>query len=175
LLSTGEQQRLSFIRLFAFFTLPSNKEQLAKETLVFLDESTSAIDVQTEYKIYLQLTQLHVWFVTISHRSSLKNLHAKYLEFSPEGYRYNSIDKQHEDNKIEEQEETNEQFHAPIDHMPGIFEKKNTSQWKSIIDIFKFMHLPFQSDDTKLKIQVSYVICSHDYIIEGSVRHSAHG
>ncbi len=33
--------------------------------------------------------------------------------------------------------------------------KKNTSGWKLIVDIFKFMHLPFQSNDKKLIVEVS--------------------
>lgn len=113
LLSMGEQQRLSFIRLLAFFTLTPNKNQLVHETLVFLDESTSAIDVRTEHKIYQQLTQLNVWFVTISHRSSLKNLHTKWLQFSPDGNCSTSTDKDHEEKNEHEPIEP-EQVHVSL-------------------------------------------------------------
>ena len=44
----GEQQRLSFVRLLALFTLSANKDQFVQKTLLFLDESTSAIDIKTE-------------------------------------------------------------------------------------------------------------------------------
>jgi hypothetical protein len=33
--------------------------------------------------------------------------------------------------------------------------KKNTSKWQQIPKIFKFIHVPFQPDDKKLKLQVS--------------------
>jgi ABC-type uncharacterized transport system fused permease/ATPase subunit len=81
-LSVGEQQRLSFIRLFALFTLTLNKEQLIRETLVLFDESTGAIDAKTEHEIYTQLTELRVWFVTISHRPSLIHFHTKSLQLT---------------------------------------------------------------------------------------------
>ena len=119
-LSMGEQQRLSFIRLLALFTLAPKRKQLLQETLVFLDESTSAIDVQTEHEIYLHLTQLRVWFVTISHRSSLVHLHTKWLQFFPDRncqqaiepermedqVLFTSTDKDHDDNKLEKQEKS---------------------------------------------------------------------
>jgi len=107
-LSMGEQQRLSFVRLLALFTLSPNKDQLVRETLVFLDESTSAIDIETEQEIYLHLTQLCVWFVTISHRSSLVHLHTKWLQFFPDRNSQQaielSIDNDHDENKLEKQE-----------------------------------------------------------------------
>jgi ABC-type uncharacterized transport system fused permease/ATPase subunit len=78
----GEQQRLAFVRLLALFTLTPNKDQLIQQTLLFLDESTSAIDMKTEKEIYLNLIKIGVWFVTISHRSSLIDLHTKLLKFS---------------------------------------------------------------------------------------------
>jgi len=119
-LSMGEQQRLSFVRLLALFTLSPNKNQLVQETLVFLDESTSAIDVRTEREIYLHLTQLCVWFVTISHRSSLVHLHTKWLQFFPDRncqqaiepecmedqILFTSTDKDLDENKVEKQEKS---------------------------------------------------------------------
>ena len=84
-LSMGEQQRLSFLRLLALFTLSPNKNRLVQETLVFLDESTSALDMKTEREIYIHLHQLRVWFISISHRLSLVRLHSKWLQFSPDG------------------------------------------------------------------------------------------
>jgi hypothetical protein len=32
--------------------------------------------------------------------------------------------------------------------------EKNTCKWQYILDIFKFIHVPFQPDDKKLKLQV---------------------
>lgn len=32
--------------------------------------------------------------------------------------------------------------------------KKKICKWKYMLDILKFIHLPFQSDDQKLKLQV---------------------
>ena len=107
-LSTGEQQRLSFIRLLALFTLAPNKDQLLRDTLVFLDESTSAIDFKTEEEIYLHLTQLRVWFVTISHRSSLIHLHTKLLQFFPDKNRKQLVEPEHmedsDENKLAKQD-----------------------------------------------------------------------
>lgn len=74
-LSVGEQQRLSFVRLLAYFTLTADGEQRIRETLVLFDESTSAVDARTEHAIYERLIRLRVWFVTISHRPSLIQLH----------------------------------------------------------------------------------------------------
>lgn len=91
-LSMGEQQRLSFLRLLALFTLAPNKDQLIQKTLIFLDESTSALDMKTEEEIYLNLTELGVWFITISHRSSLFHLHKKSLNFYPDRNRAETIE-----------------------------------------------------------------------------------
>ncbi|CAF1446104.1 unnamed protein product, partial [Didymodactylos carnosus] len=70
LLSIGEQQRISFIRLFALFTYytpPSS--QLHLKYLIMFDESTSAIDIETEKIIYCYMKEkLKLWFITISHR-----------------------------------------------------------------------------------------------------------
>jgi len=106
ILSVGEQQRLSFIRLFAVFTLPPNNEQLIRETLVLFDESTSAIDAKTEQEIYAHLIQLHIWFVTISHRPSLVHLHTKSLQLSSNKNRRQLIEQQ----SIEQQISTTSSF-----------------------------------------------------------------
>ena len=60
--------------------------------MIFLDESTSALDIKTEEEIYLNLTELGVWFVTISHRSSLLHLHKKWLNFSPNRNQVDTIE-----------------------------------------------------------------------------------
>ena len=93
-LSVGEQQRLSFIRLVAFFTLTTNEDQLIRETLVLFDEATSAVDAKTEHQIYALVIQLRVWFVTISHRPSLIHLHTKSLQLSSNKNPQQSIEQQ---------------------------------------------------------------------------------
>ncbi|CAF1369024.1 unnamed protein product [Rotaria sordida] len=174
-LSVGEQQRLSFIRLLAFFTLTPNNDQLIRKTLVLFDEATSAIDVTTEHEIYARLIQLRVWFVTISHRSSLVHLHAKSLHFFSNKDRQQSIEQTQtecqvltlndgDDEKKLEENENNEIEAIDIkycqidsesrknDDMSNVNEK-DISKWRLILNILKFIHLPFQANDKMLKLQ----------------------
>lgn len=74
MLSVGEQQRLAFARLFVF--LQSISAELRPSYLVMLDESTSAIDFETEVLIYRKMLEMKLWFVTISHRSQLAAFHS---------------------------------------------------------------------------------------------------
>ncbi|UJR19349.1 hypothetical protein I4U23_022478 [Adineta vaga] len=166
-LSMGEQQRLSFVRLLALFTLAPNKNQLVQETLVFFDESTSAIDIKTEREIYRRLSELCVWFVTISHRSSLVHLHTKGLQFFPGGNCQQTIEPKHMKDQVSftstDEEKSKHDFTETkqsqnanvVDNCVNIpyTYKKNTSGWKLIVDIIKFMHLPFQSNDKKLIVE----------------------
>ncbi|CAF1341145.1 unnamed protein product [Rotaria sordida] len=174
-LSVGEQQRLSFIRLLAFFTLTPNNDQLIRKTLVLFDEATSAIDVTTEHEIYARLIQLRVWFVTISHRSSLVHLHAKSLHFFSNKDRQQSIEQTQtecqvltlndgDDEKKLEENENNEIEAIDIkycqidsesrknDDISNVNEK-DISKWRLILNILKFIHLPFQANDKMLKLQ----------------------
>lgn len=161
-LSVGEQQRLAFIRLFAFFMLTSNDDQLRRETLVLLDESTSAIDAKTEQQIYTHLVQLQVWFVTISHRSSLVHFHEKSLQLSlnsnhtPEPVETPvTIISPSLENKDEDQLLTNRINEVVVNPTAGNLQKKNISKWKQLPEILKFIHVPFQPDDRTLRLQVS--------------------
>ncbi|HEU5484972.1 MAG TPA: ABC transporter ATP-binding protein/permease, partial [Microlunatus sp.] len=75
-LSPGEQQRLSFGRIL-----------LAEPSMIFLDESTSALDEGMEHAIYTHLRDRlpQATIVSVGHRSSLTPLHSQELEISAEG------------------------------------------------------------------------------------------
>lgn len=63
-LSLGEQQRISFARIFL------NSPQIA-----FLDESTSALDERNERLLYENLLATGISFFSVGHRSTLKAFH----------------------------------------------------------------------------------------------------
>lgn len=69
-LSLGEQQRVSFVRLF-----------LLKPDWIFLDESTSALDVDNEALMYrlLEVYCPHATIVSVAHRLYLKEFHTREL------------------------------------------------------------------------------------------------
>ncbi len=64
ILSLGEQQRVSFARIF-----------LNKPEMAFLDEATSALDERTEQLLYRNLMETGISFVSVGHRNSLKEFH----------------------------------------------------------------------------------------------------
>ncbi len=64
ILSLGEQQRISFARIFL------NKPQMA-----FLDEATSALDEGDEQLLYRNLMATGISFVSVGHRATLKEFH----------------------------------------------------------------------------------------------------
>lgn len=69
ILSLGEQQKLAFVRVF-----------LRKPKWVFLDEATSAMDEETEEKMYRLLTALPgTTVISIGHRSTLDKWHDRIL------------------------------------------------------------------------------------------------
>jgi ABC transporter, ATP-binding protein len=69
ILSLGEQQKLAFVRVF-----------LRKPKWVFLDEVTSAMDEETEEKMYRLLTALPgTTVISIGHRSTLDKWHDRVL------------------------------------------------------------------------------------------------
>lgn len=76
ILSNGEQQRLSFVRVV-----------LQKPDWIFLDESTSALDESTEKKMYQLLRQRlpKTAVVSIGHGSNLSDYHAQKLELQGAG------------------------------------------------------------------------------------------
>jgi len=73
-LSLGEQQRLAFARLL-----------LARPRLAVLDESTSALDLATEERLYRALAAADVTCLSVGHRPSLRAYHARVLELAPGG------------------------------------------------------------------------------------------
>jgi vitamin B12/bleomycin/antimicrobial peptide transport system ATP-binding/permease protein len=75
-LSPGEQQRLAFGRIL-----------IARPSLAFLDETTSALDEGMEYAIYELVRERmpDCTIVSVGHRSSLENLHTNELTLLGEG------------------------------------------------------------------------------------------
>lgn len=76
ILSLGEQQRLAFLRIFLF-----------KPELLFLDESTSALDETREKLVYEMLKERlpKMIVVSVGHRSTLKEQHNKTLKLTGDG------------------------------------------------------------------------------------------
>jgi len=163
ILSIGEQQRLSFIRLLALFTYSTASHN--SRYLVLLDESTSAIDTQTEMKIYETMVKLQIWFITISHRQSLIKYHQKQLNLSLPGcvqsdeivITNGSIMETETINEEEQQESYNSQeqrryepwLHSPIEST----DTKRMSFLKSLENIWIISRLPFDINDRRLRLQ----------------------
>ncbi len=73
-LSTGEQQRLAFARLL-----------LAKPEFIFLDESTTALDVKSEERMYQELGRLTKTYVSVGYHMTLAKYHTHILELKGDG------------------------------------------------------------------------------------------
>lgn len=73
-LSIGEQQRIAFLRLI-----------ICKPLLAFLDEATSAMDVNTEKACYTALIQSCSSYVSVGHRLQLVHYHTHVLEYQGNG------------------------------------------------------------------------------------------
>lgn len=74
ILSLGEQQRVSFARIF-----------LRKPVLAFLDEATSSLDEANERTLYQNLRELGISFVSVGHRSTLKEFHDHLILLNKDG------------------------------------------------------------------------------------------
>lgn len=84
LLSPGELQRLSFIRLL--FRLTVNEEyESARLNLIFLDEITSSLDTNMEMKMYNYLIEQNLTLISIGHRETLQQYHQIELKLSKNG------------------------------------------------------------------------------------------
>lgn len=128
------------------------------------DESTSAVDTKTESIIYQLLNDLHIWFVTISHRPSLIQYHKKELKLYSSNqqndlYVYNEIEFSMNKNvtliKIDENIIDERQLPNCNNITGGYIEiNKSGNLFKEIKDIWKLIHLPFGSDHKILRIQV---------------------
>ena len=75
-LSPGEQQRIAFARAL-----------VQKPQWLFLDEATSAVDEETEARLYALLRKRlpGTTVVSVGHRSSLRSFHARRLVVTPNG------------------------------------------------------------------------------------------
>ncbi|MFC4314293.1 ABC transporter ATP-binding protein/permease [Steroidobacter flavus] len=67
-LSLGEQQRVSFARIM-----------ISRPKFVFLDESTSAVDIPTEAKLYSALIETGATFISVGHRETILRFHDRAL------------------------------------------------------------------------------------------------
>lgn len=74
MLSLGEQQRLAFARLL-----------LTKPPYAILDESTSALDMHNEARLYQQLKDSHTTYISVGHRPSLTKYHQQVLTIRQDG------------------------------------------------------------------------------------------
>jgi len=84
ILSLGEQQRISFARIFL------NQPQIA-----FLDEATSALDEQNERLLYRALLETGISYVSVGHRSTLKEYHDFLIVLEKDGgYNISDLKKQ---------------------------------------------------------------------------------
>jgi len=120
------------------------------------DESTSAIDIKTEGIIYQLLNDLHIWFVTISHRSSLIQYHQKELKFysiNIDDNKENDLDLNY-DIEIEINETQLRNISINNNIKDYIELNKLDNLLKEIKDLWKLIHLPFGIDDKILRIQV---------------------
>ena len=85
ILSLGEQQRLAFIRIL-----------LLRPDIVFLDESTSAMDEQREAEAYDILKELlpEMAVISVGHRSTLFKKHDKRLQLTGSGWQLSPLAEQ---------------------------------------------------------------------------------
>ena len=75
-LSVGEQQRIAFARIL-----------LSRPAVVFLDESTSAMDEGLELMLYelLRAELPDAIVVSVSHRATVEQFHSRQLELVGDG------------------------------------------------------------------------------------------
>ncbi|WP_035890521.1 ATP-binding cassette domain-containing protein, partial [Kosakonia radicincitans] len=73
-LSLGEQQRIAFARML-----------LIKPRYLFLDEATSAVDLQTEAALYQLLEEAGTAWISVGHRPSVMRFHRKALRLHEGG------------------------------------------------------------------------------------------
>lgn len=73
-LSLGEQQRIAFARVL-----------ISQPKFVFLDEATSAVDIDTEAHLYTVLRESGASYVSVGHRETILKHHEWALELFPGG------------------------------------------------------------------------------------------
>lgn len=74
ILSLGEQQRVAFARLL-----------LREPAIAFLDEATSALDEDNEEYLYGLMRQRKIAFLSVGHRSTLRQFHDRLLVLEKDG------------------------------------------------------------------------------------------
>jgi putative ATP-binding cassette transporter len=74
ILSLGEQQRVAFARFL-----------IARPRYVFLDEATSAVDLETERRLYALLERSGTTFISVGHRPSIHRYHRNALRLRDDG------------------------------------------------------------------------------------------
>jgi vitamin B12/bleomycin/antimicrobial peptide transport system ATP-binding/permease protein len=74
LLSLGEQQRIGFARVL-----------VTRPRFVFLDEATSAVDLDTEAHLYGLLVETGATIISVAHRTSLLRYHDLVLDLREDG------------------------------------------------------------------------------------------
>ncbi len=74
ILSLGEQQRVAFARFL-----------IARPRYVFLDEATSAVDLDTERRLYELLEDSGTTFISVGHRASIHPYHRNSLNLHDDG------------------------------------------------------------------------------------------
>lgn len=82
-LSLGEQQRIGFARVL-----------VARPEYVFLDEATSAVDINTEHILYTLVAGTGATFISVGHRPSIVAFHVDVLRLFPGG-RWDVMPAQH--------------------------------------------------------------------------------
>jgi hypothetical protein len=129
--------------------------------LVFLDESTSAIDVYTESIIYQTMLRLKIWFITISHRPSLKSYHS--IELKLDNGASEKLENSFEDKLHSMEIDTDNttpfllQNNSTVNEIQ-VNKCQHCSWWKSFIKIWYLIHVPFDPKEHKtLRIQVTEI------------------
>lgn len=79
-LSLGEQQRLAFARL-----------AIGKPKLAILDECSSALDVDSEKRLYSHLQNGSIGYISVGHRPTLIKYHDVMLRFTPGGRSFSLV------------------------------------------------------------------------------------
>lgn len=74
ILSLGEQQRIAFARLF-----------LRNPRFAFLDEATSALDEENQARVYQQIKDSGIGYISVGHRTTLIPFHERVLKLSHAG------------------------------------------------------------------------------------------
>ncbi len=84
LLSPGELQRLSFLRLVLRLS-PNEHQEIPRIHLVFLDEISSSLDTSMERKMYQYLLAQNLTLLSTGHRETIRQYHQLELKLGKNG------------------------------------------------------------------------------------------